>query len=50
MEELEFNKITKERTIKRNRMSRVGKIIMNKRYETVLRWFEEYGFQIVKKR
>lgn len=22
---------------------------MGKRYETVLRWFEEYGFQIVKK-
>lgn len=22
---------------------------MNKRYETVLRWFEEYGFKIVKK-
>lgn len=23
---------------------------MNKRYETVLRWFEEYGFTIIKKR
>lgn len=22
---------------------------MNKKYETVLKWFEEYGFQIVKK-
>ena len=22
---------------------------MNKRYETVLRWFEEYGFTIIKK-